>query len=85
MTLKDLILLFDEQAVSSGKIAFTFHEPKGGKWNFWSSPDSPCTREQLADHIMSYPSLAGLEIEGFEETSLEPWDEDGLRVRITFP
>ncbi len=81
MTLKDLILLFDEQAVSSGKVCFTFHEPKGGKWNFWSEGES---RQKLADNIMSYKHLAELEIDGFQQTSLEPWDEDSLRVRITF-
>ena len=82
MTIKDLILLFDEHAVSSGQICFTIHEPKGGKWNFWA--DDGESRQQLADNIMSYKPLAELEIDGFQDTSLEPWDEDGLRVRITF-
>ena len=81
MTIKDLILLFDEQAVSSGKVCFTFHEPSCGKWNFWSEGES---RQKLADIIMSHKPLAELEIDGFQQTSLEPWDEDGLRVTITF-
>lgn len=84
MNIGEFVNLFDAKAVAEGKIAFTFHAPKSGKWNFWSDADKPTTRAALAGKVMKIKELAEQEITGFEEVSLEPWDEDGLRVRVTF-
>lgn len=86
MKLDEFVRLFDEKAIADGKIAFTIHEPKSGKWNFWVEESKVSSKEHLAKSIMTYKDLATLDIDGFQEVSLEPWgeNEDGIRVRITF-
>ena len=85
MTLGDFIGLFDEKAIADGKVAFTFHMPKSGKWNFWAEENEASPKEKLIESVMKIDELAEAELEGFEEVSLEPWGEDdGIRVRIHF-
>ena len=83
MTIPELISLFDESAVTSGKVAFTFHTNHSGKWNFWCQNHSSDSRKTLCKAIKDVPELASHEIEGFEEVFLEPWDEDGIRIIMT--
>ena len=82
MKLDEFIKLFDAKAVAEAKVAFTFHAPKTGKWNFWA--EDGVTRDELAAHVMKIDELAKLEIDGFQNVSLEPWDENSLRVRVSW-
>lgn len=86
MKLDKLIDLFDEKAIAAGKVAFTIHAPKSGKWNFWAEEGEKSPKVKLKKSIMKIKELSELDIDGFQETALEPWgeNEEGIRVRITF-
>lgn len=84
MNIGEFVNFFDAKAIVEGKIAFTFYAPKSGKWNFWCDKSSSNNRNELAKQIMAVEELAEQDITGFEEVSFEPWDKDGLQVRVTF-
>lgn len=83
MKLDRFLFFFDEKMVASGKFSLVIHEPKCGKWLFCCDKPSE-TLDSLAAAVMSHPSLAELELDGFQEVFLDPVGGDGLRVTIYF-
>jgi hypothetical protein len=83
MKLDRFLRFFDEKIVASGKFSLVIHEPKCGKWLFRCDNPSE-TLDALATAVMSHPSLAELELDGFQEVFLDPAEDDGLIVTIYF-
>ena len=82
MNIIEFVNLFDKEKIESAKVAFTFYSQKTCKWNFWC--DEGTSKEELIEHLKQYPEFKEFEFDGFEEVSIEPWDEGSIRIRIHF-
>lgn len=82
MTFPEFVKLFDKKAIEDAKISFTVHAglDRGGKWVYWCEKGK--TAEEFIKHIEENKCLNSIELDGFQKVSIEPQDEDSVRIII---